>query len=749
MELLTKFGKRGTVQEYGYRKVKHKFNLVRFLYREMKSILISQLRQITFPLKFSLEINVIFEKIEEKLPGYPIRRVQIEPWFRSRVHLYFGRLDEDLTEELDEVFIEILSAYDNWMRAGSGWTLKKILKANLSIARFVPLSGAGEVDSCGYKQLPLIVKRKKALYKLINTPTMEPNRCFVHAMRAAHTIHRGRGLNIDTTEFDMRQAVDESVFDLCNITYPSDILDVKTFERKNNISINVYAINSRGINRTKLNNMSSNSKKNHTPPLNVIYHSKMTHGANYNVDLLLFNGHYFLIRNMSSFFAYRKNGKTFVCRSCLSLSNGYYKYTIHRRFCDHKGQVYRFPTKQEAKIKFSKFEAKTPKSFAIYFDCETRLCSVVNSAKNTKKNARKILYEHEALVIGAKRICRSNPKFNSELFISSQGSDCLEEFFDWLDIQAVEISIIFQEVNYALRMTDQDWDHFWTQKHCAICSVQMDEKTQRHRDHDHLFQASGPLESNYRGAKCRTCNLVRSKNSVWNTPVFAHFGSGFDTKLLIREMAERVRAQSKCRFRVINKSRENNMAIFYKEFVFLDSYNWLSAPLSELIECRIKAEKTGSAAAFPLIMEYVGHDEEKYTLLAKRKQVFPYQLITEDRILSEVIELPDMDLFYNNLRDEPISRKDYDHASLVWRTFNCRHLADFLDIYLASDVLALAQIYEAYRDLGLKEFGLDSVYFFSSSHQSWHQLLHFSKVELQLIQNADIYNMFYESVRGG
>lgn len=742
MNLLYTFGKNGVGREYEYKKIKRSKDLILFLYREAKPVVSNLLKKLNFTNKFAVEVNVVFEKPETNLPGEIVRLIRVDPWFRSRVHTYWGA--ENLEETLHECFEEILSAYDNWTRAGSGWYFVRIKKLHLSIARFKPLSGGctSAAVSC-FECLPSPVRYKRALYKFKNIPTSEIDRCFLHTMRAAHYIAT-HGHKNTSIEFDLRNTEKEdAIFDLRGITFPTDLLDIKTFEKRNNVSINVYTLNARGVNRTRRNAPGNQH------PLNVLYYSKMMKDQVYfTADLLLYKDHYYLFRSMSRMFGYLGPGEAHICKSCMTVHKNLKSYNAHKRFCDNSGNVYTMPAKRDATIKFTKYEAKVAKNFAIYYDCETGLQSL---PLPTGKSTRKTLAAHVPIIIGAKMICYSNANFNSELYIC-EGEDCVQDFLDFLDIMLVEISLIYQTVNFPLKMNEQDWKDYLAQNNCGMCGQRFTPKTQKHRDHDHLKSGgTGRNASNYRNALCRGCNLSRAKNIVYNVPVFAHCGASFDTKLLIREMGDRIRSskQHNCRFRVINKSRENNMALFYKEYMFLDSYNFLSTKLSELIDCRMKDDKDGTTVAFPLLLEYCDGDKNKYRLLG-RKGVCPYSILTSDyEALKVITQLPDKSAFYNTLRNESITDDDYRFARVVWETWECENLAEYLRIYLSVDVLALAQIIEGYRNIGMKEFGLDAAYFFSSSQMSWHQLLHFSKVEVELIQNIDIYNTMYENVRGG
>ena len=77
-------------------------------------------------------------------------------------------------------------------------------------------------------------------------------------------------------------------------------------------------------------------------------------------------------------------------------------------------------------------------------------------------------------------------------------------------------------------------------------------------------------------------------------------------------------------------------------------------------------------------------------------------------------ELPLKNEFYSKLSDERISITDYKHAQTIWTTFNCKTMADYHDLYLKTDVLILADVFETFRNTCREYYNLDSVHYFSS-----------------------------------
>ena len=96
--------------------------------------------------------------------------------------------------------------------------------------------------------------------------------------------------------------------------------------------------------------------------------------------------------------------------------------------------------------------------------------------------------------------------------------------------------------------------------------------------------------------------------------------------------------------------------------------------------------------------------------------------------------------FYNILYGEEISDTDYQHALNVWRTFNCIDLESFHDIYLKSDILLLADIFEKFRVMCLDNYDLDPANHVGTPGLSWEAMLQRTGVELELFTDEDKYH---------
>ena len=56
--------------------------------------------------------------------------------------------------------------------------------------------------------------------------------------------------------------------------------------------------------------------------------------------------------------------------------------------------------------------------------------------------------------------------------------------------------------------------------------------------------------------------------------------------------------------------------------------------------------------------------------------------------------LPDKEAFYSKLNLEDITNEDCAHAQKVWEVFEIKNLVEYHDLYVQSDTLLLADVFE-------------------------------------------------------
>ena len=130
------------------------------------------------------------------------------------------------------------------------------------------------------------------------------------------------------------------------------------------------------------------------------------------------------------------------------------------------------------------------------------------------------------------------------------------------------------------------------------------------------------------------------------------------------------------------------------------------------------------------------------------KGVYPYKCMDSwDRF--EEAKLPGIERFYSNLNMSGISDSDYEHAFRVWREVRIRNMGEYHDLYLRTDVVLLADVFESFRRVCFENYGLDPSHFYTVPGLAWKACLKQMGVSLKLLLEPHMLLMFERGIRGG
>ena len=144
---------------------------------------------------------------------------------------------------------------------------------------------------------------------------------------------------------------------------------------------------------------------------------------------------------------------------------------------------------------------------------------------------------------------------------------------------------------------------------------------------------------------------------------------------------------------------------------------------------------------------FCNRDLNKFILLL-RKDVYPYEYMDNWERLDET-SLPDTESFYSSLNMENIDYIDYRHGNNVFKTFKLKNLGEYHDLYVQSDTLLLADVFENFRNMCMKVYELDPAHFLSLPGLAWQACLKKPNVKLELLTDYDMLLMVEEGIRGG
>ncbi|XP_039276648.1 uncharacterized protein LOC120349807 [Nilaparvata lugens] len=179
---------------------------------------------------------------------------------------------------------------------------------------------------------------------------------------------------------------------------------------------------------------------------------------------------------------------------------------------------------------------------------------------------------------------------------------------------------------------------------------------------------------------------------------------------------------------------------------FIDTFRFTPDSLDNLVTNLVK-----SASNPEYLSKVLPHTAKVFgnkLSLVSRKGVFPYDYCNSWQRLKETL-LPPKEAFFSKLVDRSVSNDDYEHAQTVWNQFSCRTLGEYSDLYLKTDVLLLADVFESFHDVCMKTYDLDCAHYFTSPGFSFDVMLKYTKVELELLTDYDMYMFIERGIRGG
>ena len=112
-------------------------------------------------------------------------------------------------------------------------------------------------------------------------------------------------------------------------------------------------------------------------------------------------------------------------------------------------------------------------------------------------------------------------------------------------------------------------------------------------------------------------------------------------------------------------------------------------------------------------------------------------------------KFPDKKFFYSELNLEDITDEDYSHAQKVWDVFEIRNLGEYHDLYVQSDTLLLADVFEKFRNICMEIYEFDPAHFLSAPGLAWQACLKKAKVNLESLTDYNMLLMIESGIRGG
>jgi hypothetical protein len=162
-----------------------------------------------------------------------------------------------------------------------------------------------------------------------------------------------------------------------------------------------------------------------------------------------------------------------------------------------------------------------------------------------------------------------------------------------------------------------------------------------------------------------------------------------------------------------------------RELRFVDSFKFMASSLSSLLK---------NVKEFPHLSHI--YQGEQLELLLK-KGVYPYEWVDLPERFNET-QLSPKEAFRSKLIGEDITDEGYEHAQKIWKAFGCKTFRTSHNLYNMADVFQLADIFESFRDVCIKNYKLDPLWNYTASGLAWDACLKLTGISIELPKEIDM-----------
>ena len=640
----------------------------------------------------------------------------------------------------------------------SGWRFDKLYSMTIYFYKTTEMNGSN------YVKIPL---RSNAILNVENNDKY----CFVWSVLAwlypCKNNHPNRVSNY------------KKYFDKLNIQYFDftngfKCNDVHKFNKLNKISVNIFEL---------VFYQDHNQWKHKLIPIEI---SK--NDSDRVIDLAIYKNHYVLIKKLNIFLG--DHNKNFICRRCLNSYTSENMLIKHKQKCGDDN-ITTIKTSNESHLHWKKHFHKNPLYFRVYADFEA-----VNEKDNTSiGNKTTNIYKQNPVLNGYHIVSELEDVLKSDYYKSPIGYDNVDWFVDEVIKLENKMAFYFKNTNKDIIMTDENEDDYRNDNICRFCETFIE--SDKIRDHCHLT-------GSYRGPAHSKCNINVSQKQSNFIPFIFHNFSNYDCHMFFKKLVDQ--KNDKVKFEIIPKTNEEYISVTYGCIRFIDSYRFLSSVLDSLVKTLVdnsnktlknfkdeifdsdelmnivnKIEKKYSDEIFNLdeddktigklkeyypeeiknleevFLDYIGENDlkilkdgfpDKWKFLTK-KLAYPYEYFNSIDDYQKPVNDLQKEYFFSKLKNKCPDDEEIQRTMDIIEKFNIKNGEELTEVYLKSDVLLLACVFEKFIKMSIYEFDINPLYCVSLPGYTWQCGLKYTGINLQTLQDKDMILLLENNIRGG
>ena len=369
-------------------------------------------------------------------------------------------------------------------------------------------------------------------------------------------------------------------------------------------------------------------------------------------------------------------------------------------------------TSNESRLFWKKHFHKNPLFFRIYanFEADNEKDNLCIGNKTTN------IYKQNPVLNGYHIVSELEDVLKSDYYQYLLGYDNVDWFVDELVKLENKMTFYFKNTNKDIIMTQEDEEDYKNNNICRFCEKK--NITNKARDHCHLT-------GNYRGPAHSICNInVTQKQSNFIPFIFHNF-SNYDCHMFFKKLVEE--KNDKVKFDIIPKTNEEYIFVTYGCIRFIDSYRFLSSGLDSLVKNLDEDDFKILKKEFPDKWQYLN-----------KKLAYPYEYFNSTDDYQKPVNNLKKEHFFSKLKNGYPNDEEIQRTMDIIKRFNIKNGEELTEIYLKSDVLLLACVFEKFIKVSVNEYKINPLYCVSLPGYTWQCGLKYTGINLQTLQDNDM-----------
>ena len=451
----------------------------------------------------------------------------------------------------------------------------------------------------------------------------------------------------------------------------------------------------------------------------------------------------------------------------------------HKPKCENN-DITTIKTSNESQLHWKKHFHKNPLYFRIYADFEADNENDNSVVGNKTTN----IYKQNPVLNGYHIVSELEDVLKSDYYKSPLGYDNVNWFVDEVIKIENKMAFYFKNTKRDINMLEEDEEDYKNNNICRFCEKIIE--SDKVRDHCHLT-------GKYRGPAHSKCNISVTQDQSNLIPFIFHNFSNYDCHMFFKKLVDK--KNDKVKFEIIPKTNEEYISVTYGCIRFIDSYRFLSSGLDALVKTLVdnsnktlgdlKKEMVDNDYILKIVtdigecnrtikdlekdypdkineleealLDYKGENDlkilktgfpDKWKYLTK-KLAYPHEYFNSIEDYKKPVDNLENKKFFSQLKNKCPDDEKIQRTMDMIKGFNIKNGEESTEIYLKSEVLLLACVFEKFIKVSVNEFGINPLYCVSLPGYTWQCGLKYTGINLQTLQDKDMILLLENNNRGG